>query len=235
MKVKLRTILGFAVCVLLVLWFMDWRAGRSAEVERSFVGVESLYVQADVGEVIILPTNEEDVQVEFRGRNARDFQYDLENGELEINLNQSSWRFFNNKEARLYIYLPREAYEQIQVEVNVGRIQIESLEAEQFLLRTNVGEIQVYDVEGAIRARSDVGEINVRLREVRADIELIANVGEVDLTLEEKPMDAVISLNTNIGESRIFGERSTYERFGNGTFRLDLTSDIGEVSVHHGR
>ncbi|WP_186575933.1 DUF4097 family beta strand repeat-containing protein [Aquibacillus kalidii] len=178
--------------------------------------------------------------------------------ESNFGFNFSLGSFINTGSVDLYLSLPEKVYEQIEVTSDVGDIQIgnvnvsdlyttsdvgdtelDQVTSENAKLISNVGDVEVTQGQGAYHVETDTGEIELNLLKLSKDTYLKSDIGDVLVSIIEKPKDMVLDLKSDIGDVEVSNfegvGRSTgndlYVELGNNGPKLQVVTDIGEIDV----
>jgi hypothetical protein len=121
--------------------------------------------------------------------------------------------------------------------VRVGVGAIEARRVDGFLdLSTQTGTIEATDIAGLDHASTDIGDVTVEVRQLRRDVDVRADVGEVEVRVL-----ADLDLDLDLRGSRVESDLSLADanretdhltgRLNDGGYRLRVGSDLGEVRV----
>ena len=132
------------------------------------------------------------------------------------------------------VELPNKLYEQIQVHVDVGNIDIVGTYAASYALKTTVGNVNVDVPQGIINAQSQVGNMGIQLVEISSDITAKTEVGNILVETKEAPEALQTACKTNIGTTTINLPNTQNGDIGTGGPIVKLQTDVGDVSLQLG-
>ena len=121
--------------------------------------------------------------------------------------------------------------------VHVGVGSIEARRVDGFLdLSTETGDIDASDISGLDHASSDIGDVTVEVRQLRGDVDVTADLGEVevsllgDLDLDLDLRGSSVSSDLTLGDEVREDDHIT-GRLNAGGHRLRVRTDLGEARV----
>lgn len=121
--------------------------------------------------------------------------------------------------------------------VRVGVGGIEARRVDGFLdISTQTGPIEATDITGLDHASTDIGDVTVEVRQLRRDVDVRADIGEVDVRVRSD-LDLYLDLRGSRVQSDlplVDGTRDDGHitgRFNAGGYRLRVGSDLGEARV----
>ncbi|PGK39350.1 hypothetical protein CN907_12815 [Bacillus anthracis] len=92
-----------------------------------------------------------------------------------------------------------------------------------------IGISQTY--EKAVQTAEEGNKEDVIKNETLKNIEVKLDAGDVDITLLEKPQDAVITGQSAAGDVMIFNEENTNITIGNGSKKISGKTTAGDVTI----
>lgn len=121
--------------------------------------------------------------------------------------------------------------------VHVGVGTIEARRVDGFLdLATQTGDIEASEVTGLDHASTDIGDVSVEVRQLRRDVDVTADIGEVsvrvlgDLDLDLDLRGSSVTSDLRLADE-IRGDDHITGRLNGGGYRLRVRTDLGDVSV----
>lgn len=166
------------------------------------------------------------------------------------------WSMINLK---LIIELPERLWETVEIDSDTGNIVIEQLQAEavnvksdignlkasdyeikEFIFKTNTGNVTLLDGSGILKGKTDIGNIRVETVQLRNDISLQSETGNVTINVDKQPESATIRIQKEIGNSKIDWDGFTEENdkkysvsglIGSGEITIDIKSEIGNIKL----
>ena len=79
-------------------------------------------------------------------------------------------------------------------------------------------------------AKTTSGEINIQDHDSKYNLEASSTAGDIDITLSEKPQDAVIT-GQSAGDVTIFNEENKNVTIGNGSKKISGKTVAGDVTI----
>ena len=218
--------------------------------------IQSLIVSNSFGTIKLIETSGDEIIVENNGpKTSKSVKIETEGDSLSItndakksislgiNLRKSS--------ENITVYLPKKQYERITISNDVGEITINQINAVYLNVKSDVADIDISDVSStSLNVSSEVGDVSIKDYSGKLEIEnetgsieistdkvtqsLIAHneVGEIDLTINQKPMNIFISADSDIGSTRIFGQKTGSYMNGDGSITVDLSTELGDIRVN---
>jgi DUF4097 and DUF4098 domain-containing protein YvlB len=181
------------------------------------IGAQSILIQVDYGEVTILKSESDRVEIEGQVLFADELEYQVNSTEEQITI-----RLFAHRDSpsriplQVSIHVPGQM--QVKVETDKASVLVQEYQGD-VEIDSISGNITVEQMTGAMTLHSNRG--NITVRESLGNVSVAGNYGL--LTLE--------NTNGNIGVSTIMGAITFNGSIRNGdTVRLE--TDHGAVSVH---
>lgn len=175
--------------------------------------------------------------------------------------NVRSWFKTDNPldtENTMVITVPADAkLKDLDAELNMGNFTITGISADDTELSLNMGNLDVMDSSfGKLSVDADLG--NVTIRDISADkaefdasmgnieavhiadfrsLDLDADMGNIDLTLDQKLDDLNLALSASLGSVKINGENVSDKKIKNGNGSITVTADasLGSVDIKTAR
>lgn len=222
--------------------------------------IDQLIVDSNIANIELHPSDSKDMEVVWEG-NLRNhshrvhLQQDESTLMVDVDTKEPFFlKFFSffdflNK-LTVKIYLPDKIFSNISVENEVGNTLISSVHADKFyvksdvsniemtdvqteelIVESDVGNIQLDDVTGVITAKSDVGNMTLKLMEITNDIQLTSDVGKISVQLSRIPDNVSFQGYSDVGSIRIFGESGNYIN-RNAEYMVDMKTDVGKIDVY---
>lgn len=209
----------------------DYDYGEGAEVPDSaenYPGVTEIDVDVTGITLQLLPSEDGMLRVETKDMDSRLEYQCRQNGKtLEIETTDSL-RIINrikDNAATVWVYLPEEQLEKVDISNQAGEVYAESINAEKFTLDVGAGEAELigFNVQKADFS-CGVGEIT-GTGTILDKADLSCGVGDIDLTLTGKETDYGYEVSCGIGDVNVGG------RYFSG---IGLDQDDGEYNGGHG-
>lgn len=161
---------------------------------------------------------------------------------------------------RLEVALPNRSYGSVRIKTNTGDLQLEPLAARNMTIQTdtgdvvlngfegelldiasNTGEIELSQVAAGMVVRSDVGDLQISLKELVDDVKVTTAVGEVDMFVD-RTSGLAFSLRSEVGDIDVSAPEGTIRydvdktRHRSGHIAqdgptIDIRTDVGDISL----
>ncbi|MCU5377777.1 DUF4097 domain-containing protein [Bacillus cereus] len=150
----------------------------------------------------------------------------------------------------LTILVPERLYQDIKVNSSAGQIEMSDVKSDRISVgtfagevdlkhitaksvegSTKAGEVNLKKVIGKVTAKTASGDVYVVDHDPKYDVEASSTAGDVDITLLEKPKDAVITGQSAAGEVMIFNEENKNVTIGNGSKKISGKTAAGDVTI----
>lgn len=160
--------------------------------------------------------------------------------------------FYNFKiqTSTLTILVPERLYQDIKVNSSAGQIEMSDVKSDHVSVgtlagevdlkhvtaqsvegSTKAGEVNLKKVIGKVTAKTASGDVYVVDHDPKYDVEASSTAGDVDITLLEKPQDAVITGQSAAGDVMIFNEENKNITIGNGSKKISGKTAAGDVTI----
>src|SRR5699024_12174906 len=111
-----------------------------------------------------------------------------------------------------------------------ARIVIEDVKAISIVAKNNVGQITLTNNEGELQVENDVGHILVTTDDITDDMNLLSNVGKIEVLTPFIPDNVTFNANSSVGQVRIFGEKGSYIS-REAKHVVTMSTDVGSITV----
>lgn len=210
---------------------------RTGDVEKyELTGeIEGLYIEA--GGCTLETEASEDGAFYIEAENIGKFQGYVENGVLCIRTTVSSgtWNALNGGKVKLY--LPREyPLDKAEIELGAGAMQLNDMEAKQFLINVGAGEMSISGVK-ADNMELSVGMGSVVVKGVvTGNLKAECSMGSVEMLLEGSRKDFNYQLQCAMGSIELENDKyeglSQIKEIDNGAAkRLEVDCSMGSVNI----
>lgn len=221
--------------------------------------IAQIDVEAENAKIEILPTDEEQIKMEFttpaQQHNKYSVQLEEAGDTLSIEVKEKRIQFlyfdlsldFTGPVMKLY--LPQKQYEELNVEgvngridvhqinvanVNVetvnGRIELKDLMTKQTVVSSENGAIELNDVDGKITSEITNGSTHLVTDNLDRSIHLESVNGKIDVQSSKEPTNATIEVNVVNGKVDIFGDNTRSRSFGEGQNKIIVETVNGSVT-----
>ncbi|HLS59739.1 MAG TPA: DUF4097 family beta strand repeat-containing protein [Virgibacillus sp.] len=230
----------------------DW---VTAEKTIDGENIENIQIAADHTNIEVISVPDSSVKVEMSGIDPEnDLTASVDGSTLSIQVEHRKNSLFQfdllASISSLKVYVPEKSYELLQIESDNGRIFGEKLQANTLdvntdnglielrhmntsttVAKTDNGKVALEYIEGDILAETDNGAISLITSHLDREIELNTDIGMIEIKTDQKPTNAVIDANVEVGKISIFGESNASTVFGNGDHSISLSTDVGKINV----
>jgi len=204
--------------LILFVWFIPAcmpAPAKYTDLESGVLDVEdsqSILIQVDHGEVIVLGTEEQQAQVKGRVLFADELEYQVRSTEKQISIKAFTHRKgFSDIPLRLEVRVPKQM--QVKVETDSASVSVQDYE----------GVLEVASISGIITIKRMAGKItlysnrgNITVRESSGDISIVGNYGALNV-------------------QNVYGETAVSTIMGNVVFNgLIQTGDTVRLETDHG-
>ncbi|MFD5264090.1 DUF4097 family beta strand repeat-containing protein [Bacillus wiedmannii] len=157
---------------------------------------------------------------------------------------------FRFQTSTITLLVPERSYQEIKINSSAGQIEISDVKSDCVSVGTLAGEVDLKNVTaksvegsskagevsfkkviGKVTAKSASGEVHIMDHDPKYDVEASSTAGDVDITLLEKPQDAVIIGQSAAGEVMIFNEENKNITIGNGSKKISGKTAAGDVTI----
>ena len=204
--------------LILFVWFIPAcmpAPAKYTDLESGVLDVEdsqSILIQVDHGEVIVLGTEEQQAQVKGRVLFADELEYQVRSTEKQISIKAFTHRKgFSDIPLRLEVRVPKQM--QVKVETDSASVSVQDYE----------GVLEVASISGIITIKRMAGKItlysnrgNITVRESSGDISIVGNYGALNV-------------------QNVYGETAVSTIMGHVVFNgLIQTGDTVRLETDHG-
>ncbi|MCM1216980.1 MAG: DUF4097 domain-containing protein [Lachnospiraceae bacterium] len=217
---------------------------------------DSIKIDADILELWI--GEGDGGYIEYECTKGLDPTCEVKDGVLYVRQNaKKTWTLFgvNNNNAELRVTVPRGTdLGTIDIEIDVGNIELDGLKATRCDIEASVGNIEIsactFDACGF---DSDTGNVvvedaalgnascssavgNVELRDCTfGNLKIEADIGDTRVRAAQTLADYDIDLELDLGDVTVNGRRegTRYSAKGTGGYRMEISSDMGNISVDY--
>ena len=198
-------------------WLKNTFSNTSITTDKSEVikldNFDSISLSAEIANIDI--SNGDSFTLEYEiGSNAT-LEYEVSDGTLTIKQKVKTKMFNNNEKYNIIITVPENTkLENVEIEANVGDIDLESLDTNFCYISADVGDIDLSDIT-----------FNT--------MEIDANVGDVNIKSKEDLSKSTIEVTNDIGDVSVNREKQgkEFSQKGSDNKKLTITSDVGEVKI----
>ena len=198
--------------------------------------IEEINVKGDMGSLSIKSTTGDAVIVESKSsKKGEQIKTEMNGHTLTVSTPKRGMiNFginFNEKGTDIIIYLPEKTYKKITADNDVGSIKITGIHAERIQCESEVGDINIKDSTGELALKNEVGDIKIEAEAIKHSITATNEIGNIKISVSERPEDHFISAYSEIGSIRTFGKKTSSYLSGNGSIAVDLKTEIGDIDL----
>lgn len=157
----------------------------------------------------------------------------------------------NNSTLKLKIYVPKKVYELIQVNVDNGLVEADSINSNNIIVSSDNGKIDLTNiisvnidlqssngqikftgnVSGKIIGEIDNGQFDFTLKNMDLPIDLKSSNGIIKIKTDKEPENVTYDIEVGLGIINIFDKYSGNAVVGNGENLIKLETDNGKISI----
>ena len=138
---------------------------------------------------------------------------------------------FNEKRTNIIIHLPEKSYKKISADNELGAIKITGIQAERIQCESEIGDITIKDSTGELNLKNELGDIKIEAQAIQHSITASNEIGNIKISVNERPEDHTISASSEIGSIQTFGKKTRSYLSGNGSIAVDLKTEIGNIDL----
>ncbi|WP_158701601.1 DUF4097 family beta strand repeat-containing protein [Lentibacillus sp. Marseille-P4043] len=222
--------------------------------------IEHIMVDSQVANVRIIQSASDDIEVEWEGtllKSALDsgnVSVEEEGTTLWVGTEEDSlFDFvsfgFNFNPLEITIHLPEKQFtsivvdndvgntyvssvdtERLHVESDVSDVETASVNADLLEVESDVGSIYLKDSNGKLFAKSNVGDITIDIDEIKHDMEIISDVGDIVITTSTIPSNVSFNGNSSVGSVTMFGKDGSFIN-KQAEYMVQIRNDVGDIDI----
>ncbi|GAB6442233.1 DUF4097 family beta strand repeat-containing protein [Bacillus cereus] len=220
--------------------------------------LKSIEVKLDAGDIVVKKSPDSSFYVKQTGDVRKHEVRIAEDGDTLKIIGEREkgasfdFSFYNFKfqTSTVTILVPERSYQEIKVNSSAGQIEMSDVKSDRVSVGTLAGEVDLKhviakSVEGSTKAgevnfnkvigkvtvKTASGDVYVMNHDPKYDVEVSSTAGDVDITLLEKPQDAVITGQSAAGDVTIFNVENNNITIGNGSKKISGKTAAGDVSI----
>lgn len=198
-----------------VFFVQEMRSSDPINEERTigqqFTAIEMTTGNADA-EIELISTDSDSAQIESIGR-ADDYIFEVDVTEdvlsIQANTQQKNLINFLNHSLTLTVYVPEQLYDDIQIENQNGKVQIDGIQATDTHVETDNSQVELTNIEG----------------------KTVTTTTENGRTILENIQATLTSVKSDNGKIDVFGNPSADTVIGSGDHVISLVTENGSVTV----
>ena len=212
--------------------------------EKDIELLKNLEIKFNTGTVDIVPS--EDGKIKVMLYSDRECEHSINTEELgtakiEINEKKLSFfkRIFNHKQARILVYIPSDYEGNIDIDGDVGDINIDNYKYSILNTKLNVGDIYI---DGIKEATVDLDAGNLKIKQLFSDMDLKVNAGNIKM--KEVTLLKNSNIHVNVGNVTIeetneikieadakVGTKDIKKSDDKAEISLNIIVDVGNITV----
>lgn len=183
--------------------------------------IKSINIKQDSGDIAIKETSSDKIKVELYGKEEKDVQVDVVEGNLKIDFTHKKIRFINfgGTKNDIVVYVPSSYSNEIKIENDYGNCEIENFENATINIDNDAGDVEVGKIKNAT-IKSDLG--NVEIEEILNKCDIKSDCGNIEIDKVSIKEDS--TLKSNLGNIDINNANEVY---------IDANVDLGKVKVNN--
>lgn len=218
--------------------YADGETTSDTDMSETFSGIREVNMEVSAMSVQILPADSNDIKLETANVDQRlKFNYYVDEDELVIETKKNLAGITNAEGGTLWLYLPESQIADIDLEIGVGELYVENLNADSFSLKVGAGEASVDNFNTReLDFDCGVGSISAA-GTVKEEAKIDCGIGSVDFTTSGTEADYNYEISCGIGEVSLGG--ASYSGLGskkhidNSSAKdIHVECGIGEVTVN---
>ncbi|QDY84676.1 DUF4097 domain-containing protein [Paenibacillus polymyxa] len=218
--------------------------------------IKEIYVQTDSQNIELSRSDNEQIEVRSTGKEVTTVN---EGSSLKVNAPESS-SVFNPKTNTVYVALPNQLFEKINLTTNSGKItgkegkskelnvsgdsgsiDINGFEGEKIVAHMSAGDINLVGISGGMEVSSDTGSINIiHQGDIGQNSSVRSNSGGIEVKLDPAPSSLSINAVTNSGKidsslksssGPSGSDKELHTQIGKGGPELSLETSSGTIVI----
>lgn len=243
-KILLIVLLSFLVIGLLgvmIFFILGGSIGSKVStklvIEEKYNSDRDIYIDADAAEIEINTSDVEEIKVLVYSDEDIKNDIDSNDNNIKIKSIKKKQRFltFNQKIAKIEIYIPANYNNNINIETRVGDINIDSILNGKIKIESDVGDIDIKEVNN-LEIDANVGDVEIeKMGSAKIDID----VGDLEIDKVNEYMDISLNCgNLEIDKVKLIKDSSIELDLGDieinniSDVYIDAKTDIGDVNIN---
>lgn len=244
MKVLVRCIIGIGLIIVGVIFMavggsmggfkklniIDWETVEINEAIE-FDDLDKVNIDFSVGELNIQKGD----SLRIEGNVIKDaFEYDYTDDVLNINYSLKDKKLFTgviNKSfdnLEVTLYLPDEVYDEFNLDMNAGMINVKGISANSSKISLGVGEFNFEDMDiGKLNLKTGVGETSFEGK-VTDESQLDSGIGEVNLNITTGKTNFDFDISNGLGSVKVDNKKKVKDGFEKS---FTVNNGIGEINI----
>lgn len=193
-------------------------------------------ITADINVMDFTLTEGSDFSISYSASKKLVPEYEVKNNTLTLKQKDIKGNQFpgtGNKKCTVIITVP-DSLQTVQIDANVGDVDLDGISAKSLILDANVGDVDVTDCSfEQVKADASVGDVDFENSSFQS-MDISADVGDVSVSADGLS-DYRMELSTDIGEVGVNGRsyRKNYAHSGDSDCKLIIDNSTGDIEVSY--
>lgn len=221
--------------------------------------IKNIHVKGDNQRVLIEESNSDEIRVVLTNEEKEEIHAEVKDDTLEIEverkINWFHWPdfdgWFDNQGSTVTVYLPDKQFDEINLEVDNGRILAEDIHADNVVMKTDNGRIEaeditsehtnlttdngvikIDDVTGELVVKTNNGTIDAEIDSLDRNIKAESDNGKINIAVDNTPTNVLFDVDVDNGSVNILDNRyEDNDKIGNGDNLVSLSTNNGKITV----
>lgn len=119
----------------------------------------------------------------------------------------------------------------VKVKTDNGRIELNTIVAENIDVKSANGRLDLNNVEGDIKGSTNNGKISLTTLDLDRNIQLESDNGKITIKTDKEPTNATFKVSVDNGRINILDKYKEDTVIGKGKYLIDLETDNGKIEV----
>ena len=212
--------------------------------EKELTIIKEIDIKFNTSDIEIKPSEDNAIKVAiYSDRDGEHSITEEEGGIVKVSINEKKLKFwkrlFNHRISRVLVYLPKDFEGKINIDGDVGDINIGDYNYSLITAKLNVGDIYI---DGAKEANIDLDVGSVKLKNAYSNFNIKVDTGNVRMKEATVLKDSTIDVN--IGDVRIeqtnevkietkvdVGKEEVTKNYDDKEITLKITVNVGNITV----
>ena len=202
--------------------------------------IEKINISSTSGDIKIIPTNGESINIEMVGKAEKkaknDYSLSIEtvNDEIHVKaIQKEKKRFFvlNPGTYELLVKVPRRKFDTLYVDSGSANLNLSEIEANHYELKALAGNITANQVKGRVDAETAVGDINLTMADISNDIVAKTTSGNITVKTQKIPEVYRTNLKSSFGKKIVDLPNADNDAVGVNGPLVTLSSIDGDLAI----
>lgn len=178
--------------------------------------------------------------IEGNTKNNFTFGISIINLKLTVELPEKLWDTVDIKTDTGNISIDQLKADQLNVELDTGNLKVSDYSFNAIKFETDTGNVTFTDGVGSFKGETDTGNIRIENEELRNNIALQSDTGNITINVDKQPQSAAIHIQKDVGSSKVEWDGFTDSndsksvvdgKIGSGNIKIDIMSEVGNVRL----